>query len=194
MALGGWLTADVAQMSNARMFNNTYLEFPLMLDLAESASNAWGPLAVSRMPANEVRALARVAPAQNGLFENGQWTTLPRSRVELGDSWLSEEEKHEIERVVRSKTPTAMSTTWSRLAVRVMSGRNYDYPGGDSFYKDEMKETAAAEGNLQAMIAGDGARYAFPTVGHDKMFTAIDAIVQCMVEIDDAAATLQTPV
>jgi len=31
-------------------------------------------------------------------------------------------------------------------------------------------------------------------VGHDKMFTAIDAIVQCMVEIDDAAATLQTPV
>ena len=87
-------------MNRTSFFKNTCLEFPLMLDLAESASNAWGPLAVSRMPANEVRALARVAPAHNGLFENGQWTTLPRSRVELGDSWLSEEEKHEIEREI----------------------------------------------------------------------------------------------
>jgi hypothetical protein len=69
-----------------------------------------------------------------------------------------------------------------------MSARSYDYPGGKSFYDVDMKRFAAAEHTMHALLAENGARYVFPTVGHDKLFLQVDAIVQSVVEIDDAVA------
>lgn len=61
---------------------------------------------------------------------------------------------------------------------------------GDSFYDSEMKDWAAAEQTLHALLACDGERYVFPTKGHSDMFLEVAAIVLCIVEIDTAAHSL----
>jgi len=72
-----------------------------------------------------------------------------------------------------------------------MTGRDYNYFGADMFYDQEMRDKAAAEGALMAILAGDGVKYVFPLRGHDKMFQENDCVAQCMMEVDDAAAALQ---
>lgn len=50
-----------------------------------------------------------------------------------------------------------------------------------------MKDWAAAEQTLHALLAYDGKRYVFPTKGHSDMFLEVAAIVLCMIEIDTVA-------
>ena len=38
------------------------------------------------------------------------------------------------------ETLAPLAHVWHSLAVRVMSGRNYDYVGGDSYYDDGVLE------------------------------------------------------
>lgn len=72
--------------------------------------------------------------------------------------------------------------------MRVLSARAYDYAGGSSFYDDAMKRWAAAEHAAQVLVNPvHSARYVFPTIGHNKLFLAVDAILLCAVELDDAA-------
>eukprot|EP01103_Thecamoeba_quadrilineata_P018703 TRINITY_DN727_c0_g1_i2.p1 TRINITY_DN727_c0_g1~~TRINITY_DN727_c0_g1_i2.p1 ORF type:complete len:303 (-),score=72.26 TRINITY_DN727_c0_g1_i2:135-1043(-) len=179
------------QMNQPRFYKNTKLEFPLMLDLSSSASQAWGDLAINKLEPHLLSSLIRAQPNQNGDFENGEWQHLPRSSVEHGTEWDTPEGTAELVNALQSKPKSEIARCWQRLAVRVMSGRDYNYAGGDSFYDNEMKDKAAAEGQLHALLAGDGARYVFPKVGHDKMFLRFDAIVLSTIEIDDAAHRLE---
>jgi hypothetical protein len=179
-------------MTRPQFYRNTYLEFPLMLDLAAEATTAWGAAAVSSLGPSLVDTLVRVRPAQNGMFEHGRWETLPRSTAEHGSDWLSDPETTALLDRVRALPANTMTKAWNRLAVRVMAARDYNYVGGDSFYDPEMRDKAAVEGTLHVLLAGDGARYVFPHMGHNKIFTATEAITQCIIEIDDAATRLNT--
>jgi len=149
-------------------------------------------LAINSLEPDLVEALVRTKPDQYGSFVNGEWRTLPRASVEHGTDWNTEEQTAELVQRLQQKPKTDLARVWQQLAVRVMNGRNYAYAGGDSFYDNEMKDKAAAEGELQVLLAGDGARYAFPQVGHDKMFLEFDAIVQSTIEIDTVAPRLQS--
>ena len=54
----------------------------------------------------------------------------------------------------------------------VMSARSFQFPGGGdkSSYDAEMKLWIAAGHNLQALLAADGRRVAFPAQTHGDLF------------------------
>jgi hypothetical protein len=83
-------------------------------------------------------------------------------------------------------SPSELADVWRGLVVRVLSARCYDYAGGDAFYDDDMKQWAAMEHSMLALLARDGRRYVFPRVGHDKLFLEVPAIVACAREVDAA--------
>lgn len=169
-----------AQMNKSNFWRNTGLEFPLMMDCCAATSDAWGAHSVLNLNQQEVIALARVSPTQNGLFENEEWQTLPRSSAELGSGWATVAETEELQADLKTKAASPLSCAFANMVVRVMQARDYDVMG----YDDEMKRMQAAEGSLQMLMAADGARYTFPTLKHGDMFKQVGAIVRCMADID----------
>jgi len=82
--------------------------------------------------------------------------------------------------ILKAKGTSPLSSAFENMVVRVMQARSYDPMG----YDEEMKLMQAAEGSLQMLMAGDGARYTFPTLAHTVMFKQIGAILRSVVEID----------
>jgi len=171
-----------AQMNRSNFWRNTGLEFPLMMDCCAVTSDAWGAHSVLSLSADEVTLLARVAPTQNGIYENEDWKTLKRAPAEIGQDWASPDETKRLVETLKAKGTSPLSSAFGNMVVRVMQARHYDPMG----YDEEMKEMQAAEGSLQMLMAADGARYTFPTMAHGDMFKQLGAIVRSTVEIDTA--------
>lgn len=90
------------------------------------------------------------------------WEELPRSAWEHGDSWAPADTAAAVEGM-RAEHAAAggaapLPAVWRTLVVRVMSARSYAFPGGGSFYDEDMKAWAAAEHALHAALPRDGAR------------------------------------
>lgn len=80
---------------------------------------------------------------------------------------------------------------WQRLAVRAISGRNYEKLGavGGAFYDVQMREWGAAEHSLHVQLAARGARTVFPTRSHTEMLLGIEPWVAKEVERLEEDAT-----
>lgn len=184
------LPVMLAQMAQPQHWKNTALEFKLMMDLAKEATIGWGSLSVLDMSMKQQHDLANAFPANCGSFVNGSWIYGDRSVVEHGSGWLSQEETDRLrDTLTENLSSSELGTILARIPVRVMSARDYNYPGGDSFYDEDMKRWAASEHSVQALIASDGARYVFPKHSHMTLFQETDAIVQCAVDLDQALRT-----
>jgi hypothetical protein len=184
------VAAISAQMNQRRFWLNTSLEFKLMISLAEMATKSgWGGLDILRMSEDDVESLARARPACNGDLVDGVWTesALGRSKAELGASWLEQDPRWEgLASKARQPGVSPLGAVLANIPTRVMSARDYNYFGGDSFYDLEMKKWAAAEHSLHAIVARNGRRYVFPALSHQNIFLNTAAIVQCMKEIDES--------
>lgn len=77
---------------------------------------------------------------------------------------------------------------WKQIIVRVMSGRSHDFGSAvaNSFYTDDMKDYAAIEHALHALLAKDGSRIVYPHLSHMQMFAQCEEIVKFTIEIADA--------
>jgi pimeloyl-ACP methyl ester carboxylesterase len=83
-----------------------------------------------------------------------------------------------------------LAQIWKQLVVRVMSGRSHDYgnPIANSFYTDSMKDYAAIEHAMHALLAKNGSRTVYPHLSHMQMFSQCQEIVKYTIEIADALA------
>jgi pimeloyl-ACP methyl ester carboxylesterase len=177
----------LSQMNVPEFWSHVAVEMPLMMDLAEDVSHGWGSVAIEKLDPFNCTTLAKAKPAQNGMFDGKNWRTLPRSSAELDRDWASKESVDNVVNTVRQDLHTsALGRLWSHLSVRVMSARQYNYFGGESFYDKEMKRFAAAEHNMHALLARDGARYVFPELGHTNIFLEATCIARCIKEIQDS--------
>ncbi len=175
-----------AQMNSPEFYYNVGIEMVLMMDQAKRASDLWGPVSLDRLDDATIVTLASVRPTQNGLYAGGVWTPLPRSRHELGTDWALTADVAALKSELLAKATSPLAVFWQSLVVRSMSSRFYDYPGGKSFMKDEFKMKAAAEHAMLTLLAKNGVRYTFPTIGHNKLFLEVECAVKCVVEIDEA--------
>lgn len=177
----------LTQMNLPEFYYHVGIEFPLMMDLAEDVSNGWGVAAVEKLDFNTCTILASARPTQNGKFlDNGTWETLPRSNAELGDDWESDETISDAVTSIKSTMDESpLGRLWKNIIVRVLSARQYNYFGGESFYDKEMKRFAAAEHSLHFLVAKNGCRYVFPEIGHNNAFLEVPCITQCIKEIQE---------
>lgn len=85
---------------------------------------------------------------------------------------------------------SVLGDVWSRLVVRVMSGRNHDFGNAlaNSFYSQEMRDLAGAEHAQHVLLAANGYRTAYPRITHSVMFSKTDDIVRNMHEIAELVA------
>eukprot|EP01094_Clydonella_sp_ATCC50884_P030067 TRINITY_DN965_c0_g1_i1.p1 TRINITY_DN965_c0_g1~~TRINITY_DN965_c0_g1_i1.p1 ORF type:complete len:466 (-),score=139.92 TRINITY_DN965_c0_g1_i1:1476-2744(-) len=177
-----------AQMNQSKFWSNTAKEFMLMLDLATESTQGWGSLDVLRMGNERQLELARLPPANNGTFDEFEksWQKLPdRSSAEYGADWLSASETASLtEELHPLVEESRLATILASMPVRVMSARDYNYFGGDSFYDQDMKLWAAAEHGLHILVCRRGKRYVFPTESHMTLFQRNYAISKCMCEIE----------
>lgn len=90
-----------------------------------------------------------------------------------------------------SPTTGKLPDIWKQLVVRVMSGRSHDYGNAlaNSFYTDEMKDYAAIEHAMHALLAKNGSRTVYPHLSHMHMFAQRDEIVRYAIEINDSLVT-----
>eukprot|EP01038_Epipyxis_sp_PR26KG_P009975 gene9975-13417_t len=74
---------------------------------------------------------------------------------------------------------------WPKLVVRVMSARNHDFGSSfiNSFYTREMKDFAAAEHAVHALLAKDGGRTVYPTISHFSLWTYSKEVARNVEEI-----------
>lgn len=172
-----------SQMNQPAFWAHVAVEMPLMLDLAKDVSERWAPLSVESLSSTLREMLVRVPPAQNGSFDEGFWSPLPVSKFDL--PWLSTDAASEVvSQFQRLGSHSSFYLNWQNLAVRVLSARNFDYPGGESFYDAEMKTLIAAEHVLHAILAKPGSvRYVMPHIGHDRLFLQSRCIAQCVLEV-----------
>eukprot|EP00808_Paulinella_micropora_P005176 g5014.t1 len=198
-----------AQMNDTQFYGNIALEMKLMIALARSSSESWGELSLLRLTPAELSTMLSVQPACNGLFSkdkagsgrgrqgateggDGKWESFPPAKVEKVAFMQQEEYRKAREdwrrRALSQECHSELGKLWARLPVRTMTGRNYDAYAG--FYTEEMIDFVSAESGLHALLAADGERYLFPTVSHTEMFRQVGAILDCMVSLDQAAASL----
>lgn len=138
------------------------------------------------------------------------WKDLPRSVDEIGGvdaPWTPETEAravaidpmlsaHAEAAAAAAKAggapPPPLPCAWRRLAVRAVSGRNYEKLGavGGAFYDKQMREWAAAEHSMLVLVAARGARTVFPSRSHADMCIGLERFIAKEVEKleGDAAA------
>jgi pimeloyl-ACP methyl ester carboxylesterase len=186
----------LAQMNQRNFYLSLAAEMITMMDCADAARAAWGPgYDLQLLDSATLRPLTNARPALNGDQPDGAaakgFVPLPRSKWEHGDDWAAEEETSAVlARLAKVAAaapggPAPLPALFaSRLVVRAMSGRNYNFPGGKHFYKDRMKDWAAAEHTLHARLARDGRRTAFPSRHHGNIFFGtIEYAAQLVQEI-----------
>ncbi len=79
---------------------------------------------------------------------------------------------------------------WQRLAVRVLSARNYEFGVASSWYDAEMQALGGAEHSLQALLAGaQGRRLVFPRRSHAKMYSKSVVPLVC-AQVEEVAAVM----
>lgn len=199
----------IAQMNQRSFFASLACEMLTMMDCADAASSAWGPLFdIANMPRARLVELANAAPAACGDIVAATtakaeptpppaataWVDLPRSVSEVGgNAWAPQ---HAVkDALIAAADATAagpsLPRTWRTLSVRVMSARSYDFGTlGELFYDKDMRLFAGAEHNLHALLARSGARTVFPSRHHGMMFFGMqDPISDQVVAIDDEIAS-----
>lgn len=194
-------TSEIRSMFNsASFYQSTRYEFRLMMDCAQTATEAWGAVAVTELPETLRGALIRMKPDQYGSFDGATntFTSLPRAVSERGKDWDSVETtaaaREEIFRVVAAAGTAIppLPRLFGRIPVRVMSARSYDYPGGKQ-YVDSMRDAAAAEHSLHVVMSYPrGKRYAFPLHGHNTLFQQLDCMVRCVEEVQQEYTRMVT--
>ena len=202
-----------AQMNARNFYGSLAAEMYTMLDCADAALSGWGPaFDIAALDAATLSPLVAAAPAACGdvvssLPDDGTgdkalaagaasaagWAELPRSAWERGAAWAdASATAAAVERLLAadsaSGAPSILPRVFRRLVVRCMSARSYDFPGGKSFYDDEMKDWAAAEHVVHAALAANGARTVFPTHTHGDLFFA--TIEYAAAQVEDMAAVV----
>ena len=187
------------QMAQPNFWRNVVYEMELMVDLAHEAARGWGEVALRASRSNSVdvvtdlvdpRRLGNVRPRHCGEFyEAGGWKELPRAASEIGADWEDGTAMRNTLATVAANSRAPLCELWSLLPVRILSARDFSYPGGDSFYSPRMKIMIGAEHSLHALLARDGARDVLPTVGHDKVFLQLPIILSHIEEVCAAGKT-----
>jgi hypothetical protein len=70
-----------------------------------------------------------------------------------------------------------------------MSARSHDFghPMINSFYTPEMRNLAAAEHAVHALLAADGARLVYPRISHGGIPWLKHEVKRCAEEIEESA-------
>lgn len=185
IASGAFSVAEVrAEMNRANFYGSLAREMYTMISCAEATRAAWGPgFDLQAMPLEKLLPLVNAQPAAYGDCKEDKaggytWEELPRSRWEQGgEGWHSPAATRAaigamLPASAAVSAPLPLPALWPRLVVRCMTSREYNFPGGTRFYDLDMKHWSAAEHNLHAYLAGDGANTGFPTHHHGNLFFA----------------------
>lgn len=167
----------LAQMNDRKFFSSLALEMITMVDCADAVRHAWGPgYDFQSMPVEKLEPLICAKPTHCGDAPEGVVEPAPRSRWEHGDDWCPAAETDAALATMAKANEAAgwssapLPSLWPSLVVRVMCARSYNFPGGNSFFDQQMKDWAASEHTLHAHLALDGEKTVFPTRHHGQMF------------------------
>lgn len=155
-----------AQANEAKFFKNIGLEMKLMMDCCEFANIAWGEQSVTDLDPSKAIHLISAKPTRNG-DENAQYGTWDEYEQK---SWASIDNTNGVVHDLLEKKQSELTQTWKGMVVRVMSGRNYDFPMSKWTYDYQMRDWIASEHAIHSLFAVDGQRDIFPTKTHFSMF------------------------